>query len=136
MLHCTPKNCFCRVQRLAGHRLRGYWTTLIFRTTLTRWRAQRVLDNVYFSADIHYKCSQNETTLTRARTRGDWPTLIFRTTLTRLGAAGVLNTLKSKTRQKKISVYPNSEKKSSKCLKMFKNVQKCSKMFKHVQNMF
>ena len=91
---------FCRVPRLAGQRPLGYCTTLTTEPTLTRMWTLRLLVNAYFSACLHYKCSQNETTLTRARTRGDWPTLIFRTTLTRLGAAGVLYTLKSNTRQK------------------------------------
>ena len=99
------QNVFCRVPRLAGQRPGGYQTTLTDRPTLTRMWTQRVLDNAYFSAILHYKCSQNETTLTRTRTRGDWPTLIFRPTLTRLGAAGVLYTLKSNTRQKHFSEY-------------------------------
>ena len=100
----TPKT-FCRVPRLAGQRPGGYCTTLTTEPTLTRMWTLSLLANAYFSACLHYKCSQNETTLTRARTRGDWPTLIFRTTLTRLGAAGVLYTLKSNTRQKKICEY-------------------------------
>ena len=94
---------FCHVPRLAGQRPGGYYTTLTTKTTLTRMWTQRVLVNAYFSAILHYKCSQNETTLTRTRTRGDWPTLNFRPTLTWLGATGVSYTLKSNTRQKTFS---------------------------------